>query len=111
MIKRIKDFIQGKPAKKRSPLWAKVRAEHLVRNPFCAVCGGTKNLDTHHILPFHEFPELELDTYNLITLCESKNLGVTCHLFFGHLGNYRKINKMVVIDAIQWREKLNATRS
>jgi hypothetical protein len=39
---------------------------------------------------------LELTPDNLITLCESKKYGITCHLFVGHRGNYRLFNPDVV---------------
>lgn len=90
----------------RSPLWRYVRAQHLKRNPTCAVCGGTEKLEVHHIRPFHINPELELNPNNLITLCESKKKGVTCHQFFGHLGDYRKVNLDVEVDAKVWNAKL-----
>lgn len=60
----------------------------------------------HHIEPFHVAPELELDPANLITLCESKRNGVTCHLWFGHLGDYRSINREAASDARRWRMKM-----
>ena len=90
----------------RSPEWSKVRNQFLRENPYCAVCGGSKNLVAHHIKPFHLFPELELDTENLIPLCEAKKYGVNCHLFVGHLGNFRRFNEHVVADAIAWSAKL-----
>lgn len=91
---------------KRSNRWATVRKNHLKKNPNCALCGGTKKLEVHHIKPFHVHPELELDPNNLITLCEDKGDGVYCHLFFGHLGNFHSINEDVLIDIEIWREKL-----
>src|SRR3990167_785109 len=90
----------------RSPRWREVRAEHLRKNPTCAVCGGTKTLEVHHIKLFSQFPAEELNPQNLITLCESGKLGVTCHRFFGHLGNYRQPNPDVVMDSKVWNEKL-----
>lgn len=64
----------------------------------------------HHIKPFHLFPELELDTENLIPLCESKKYGINCHLFVGHLGNFKRYNEEVVTDAIIWNAKLKRPR-
>jgi len=106
IIKAIKDKIQGIPGT-RSSKWPTVRKHHLIANPTCAVCGGTEVLEVHHIEPFHLNPELELDPTNLITLCESKKNGVTCHLFFGHCGNYKSFNKNVEEDAKAWKEKLD----
>ena len=85
---------------KRSRLWKAIVKGHLKREPVCAACDpeqkpplwrrllglGPKRL-VHHIIPFHVAviigrPELELDSRNLITLCE------THHLLIGHFGNY-----------------------
>ena len=108
MIKFITDAVQGKSplTVKRSPNWTKVRKEHLKKFPTCEVCGEKKKLEVHHIIPFHVDPTLELDPNNLITLCESKSKGVMCHLFFGHLGNYKNINTNVLEDCKFWKNKL-----
>ena len=64
------------------------------------------NLEVHHIKPFHLNPALELDPINLATLCESKKDGVNCHLWFGHLGNFKSFNVDVIADALFWFNKL-----
>ena len=109
ILKNIKDVVQGKaaPACTRSPKWPTARKHHLQSHPRCAVCNGTSKIEVHHIKPFHEYPELELEQTNLITLCESKSFGVICHLLIGHLGSYKKINPNVVKDAKEWNKKLN----
>jgi len=108
ILKKIKDVVQGKSAlaDKRSPQWPKVRTAHLAKHPACAVCGSIKTLEVHHIVPFNVDPTRELDPKNLITLCEAKSNGVTCHQFFGHLGNYQSFNRSVVKDASKWSKKL-----
>ena len=109
MISKLKDIIQGKASlssPSRSSKWPKVRKKHLEKNPCCAVCGATAKLNVHHIKPYHLFPELELEESNLITLCECGKGGVNCHLFIGHLGNYKKINPDSVKDAATWFLKL-----
>ena len=100
IIKHVKDLVQGKTTlgKRRSPRWPKVRAEHLKNNPTCALCGGQKKLEVHHVVPFHIDATLELEPTNLITLCESKKGGVNCHLFIGHAGSYRRQNIYVRAD-------------
>lgn len=90
----------------RSPKWRKVREEHLRRNPNCAVCGGDKVIEVHHIIPFHLKPELELDPSNLITLCEEGKNGIVCHRAIGHLGSYQSINHDVENDSEIWRWKI-----
>ncbi len=101
ILKNIKDALQGKAPlfKARSLGWPRVRREHLEAEPQCAACGGVKTLEVHHKQAFHTHPELELDPRNLITLCESKNNGLTCHLLVGHKGNYKNINPKVELDA------------
>lgn len=109
MFSKLKDWLRGYPvfgAQARSSKWRKVRHAHLLKNPFCAVCGGEKKLEVHHIVMFNQDPSRELDPTNLLTLCESKKNGVTCHQFFGHLGNYSRINPDVVKDANMWYNKL-----
>ena len=103
--------MQDKPLDSmRSGHWPKVRAAHLALHPACEVCGDTKRVNVHHKLPFHLHPELELDPENLITLCEDEHF-VNCHLFVGHLGNFRGYNPDVVNDAEEWREKLLANKA
>ena len=95
----VKDRIQGKAPRgaRRSSKWRKVRAAWLEKNPRCAACGERTNLEVHHIKPFHTHPELELDTRNLVTLCESGKFGIkSCHRFIGHRGNWRLINPYVM---------------
>lgn len=88
---------------KRAVGWSKVRAEHLKNNPICAACGSDTGLEVHHIKPFHEFPELELDPNNLITLCNK-----SCHLYFGHLKYFQSWNPNVVEDAAIYYKKVKA---
>jgi len=107
---RLIDAAQGKAplSAKRSGAWPAARRAHLDLHPSCAVCGSLEKLEVHHIRPFHLHPELELDPKNFVTLCESRGYA-NCHLFFGHLGNYRSFNVDVLSDAGQWAHKI-ATR-
>ena len=108
IIKKIKDVIEGKASigHKRSSQWPTVRKHHIEKNPKCALCEGESKLEVHHIKPFHEHPELELEPTNLITLCESYSYGICCHRTVGHLGDYKKINPDVVKDVEIWNKKL-----
>lgn len=85
----------------RSSGWSKVRKEHLKKEPCCAACGKTSKLEVHHIKPVHQFPELELEPSNLITLCADP-----CHLIFGHLKYWKSWNVDVVADCNEYYEKL-----
>lgn len=83
----------------RSSSWDKVANEHLIEHPKCACCGGMKNRQVHHIKPFKDYPELELDPKNLITLCTDGPCNLNCHFVIGHLGNTKCHNPNVVEDA------------
>lgn len=88
----------------RSPQWRKVRAQHLKDYPKCEACGGTDNLEVHHVKPFHMYPELELTPSNHITLCEQK--GKLCHYFWGHLNlSWSTWNTHVRDDVKLWCER------
>jgi predicted HNH restriction endonuclease len=103
------DLIRGKTdlsMPKRSPQWPEARANYLKIHNKCTVCNGTKNLEVHHVKPFHVHPELELDPTNFITLCESGDNGINCHLLVGHLGNFKSVNLNVLTDATSWNTKL-----
>lgn len=70
------------PVCERSGKWPAVRRRHLAEHPSCIACGTAENLEVHHLLPVHLFPEKELEPSNLVTLCESPSHN--CHLLFGH---------------------------
>lgn len=107
----LKDWLRGrvKFGLYRSKEWPKVRNEHLLKNPQCAACGSFKSLEVHHIEPFHERPDLELNPDNLITLCEKRLFGVNCHLFFGHLGNWKLKNRRVRTLVSAFKNSLQAS--
>jgi 5-methylcytosine-specific restriction protein A len=92
----------------RSSKWKILRGEHIRNNPTCAVCGNSKKVVPHHIIPYHVDPSKEMEPSNLISLCEGETFN--CHLFFGHLRNWSKHNPDVVEDARVWREKINMDR-
>ena len=83
---------------KRSVHWRTVRKHHLIKEGWCRSCSSIKDLEVHHVMPFHLDPAKELDDSNLITLCET--IGVQCHLKKGHLGNWKKANPNIRQEAI-----------
>lgn len=95
--------------KKRSSKWAAFRRQFL-KGKVCALCGGTQKLEAHHILPFHLHPELELDEKNLLPLCEG-NSYINCHLFAGHLGNFKGFNPEACHDSDVWQMKLQENKA
>jgi hypothetical protein len=96
-------FGAGKP---RSGSWPRVRREHLKKEPSCVACGRSRDLEVHHVRPFHDHPELELDDGNLVTVC-----GDPCHFVFGHLLNWRQCNPHVREDAAAYRRRIDEVRA
>ena len=93
--------------RERSPEWARVAREHLLREPACVACGYKgKKLQVHHIKPFHLHPHLELDPQNLITLCEAR--GRDHHLLLGHLDAWDSFNEHVRNDVRHFHHKTAA---
>ena len=87
----------------RSDQWPAFKKEYaLTHLPVCAICGGTAQLNLHHLRPFHVFPELELDPTNVVWLCNAK----LCHIRVGHLSNFSSINPNGAADIVIWRDKI-----
>jgi hypothetical protein len=66
----------------------KAKQAYIKTHPECAICGATKGLEVHHVLPQHLYPDLACDFNNFITLHD----GITnngCHYFFGHFGDFK----------------------
>jgi hypothetical protein len=71
--------------------WDKERGLWLLNRPRCEICGylpseDEDSNDVHHIVPRHIDPSRLLDQANFMTLCRR----YSCHLRFGHFGNYVK---------------------
>src|SRR5262245_8047757 len=90
MRNRLGNFLRRLGENDRSPDWPTMRRNFLKAHPVCWECGSFKDLEVHHIRPFHLYPELELKADNLITLCET--VGINCHFNVGHLGNWKGWN-------------------
>jgi 5-methylcytosine-specific restriction endonuclease McrA len=89
-ITQIKKFMAQAHEPPRSDKWPAARRAHLKIEGWCRYCGGVKNLEVHHIMPFHDDPARELDPANFITLCE--RAGIECHLHAGHNDNWKNFN-------------------
>lgn len=81
----------------RSPKWSKFRDKCVKEHPFCAACNGTKELQAHHIKPFHIYPELELEKKNIIILCMAPSH--YCHFVLGHAFRWDDWNPKVELSA------------
>src|SRR5574343_64887 len=93
----------------RSGAWPRVRREHLDHQPACVACDSRESLNVHHIKPYHDSPELELDPDNLVTLCRRH------HFYLGHdpdgpkgpaVPDWHKANPDVLRDAAIERRRL-----
>ena len=71
--------------------WRKVRNRHIDIEPCCQMCDATKELEVHHIAPWHTAPELRYDFKNLVTLCRE------CHFRFGHWRNWSDCNPEILV--------------
>lgn len=66
--------------------WRKTRNAYIAEHGECAMCKAAKDLEVHHVRPWHLYPELRYAFENLITLCDC------CHFRFGHGRNWKKWN-------------------
>jgi 5-methylcytosine-specific restriction endonuclease McrA len=87
----------------RSPKWSAVRKAFVKSNPYCSACGTTRELEVHHIIPFHIDASRELDTANLLTLCQD------CHFYIGHLKDWNRHNPQVRDDALALFRRFSET--
>ena len=60
----------------RSSEWVQVLSDFVRKHPRCEACGSGYNLNVHHIVPFHQRPDLELVEDNLITLCREHHFRI-----------------------------------
>lgn len=96
---------------RRSSKWRSVREAHLREHPRCEACGDDKNLEVHHVKPYHLFPELELVRSNLMTLCCHGPGGMNCHLILGHCGNWLAYSADPISNAYLFRQIMKGRKS
>jgi len=70
--------------------WRRVRNSYYRDNPACAACGYHKDIQVHHVVPWHAAPELRYTYSNLVSLCQP------CHFRFGHFCDWRKWNPRIL---------------
>ena len=70
--------------------WRQTRNEFIELQPRCQCCAREKNLQVHHVLPWHLFPSFRYDLNNLLTMCQA------CHLRLGHMNNWKKFNYRIL---------------
>lgn len=66
--------------------WRQTRNAHILMEPSCQMCTILRELEVHHIQPWHLAPDLRFDPANLITLCRE------CHFRFGHYLSWKNYN-------------------
>lgn len=84
---------------RRAPGWEKAAREFLQAHPTCHLCGTKAEIECHHTLPFHLYPEFELDPTKFMALCRLH------HLEWGHLGDWKAWNPDVLDDVAAWAKK------
>jgi len=73
----------------------KAKRAYVKEHGECAICGNTKDLEVHHIVPVHIDPTMACSPENFVSLCDWRNHG--CHYVFGHYRNFRtKYNNDIV---------------
>lgn len=102
------DSAQGKHplGAKRSPEWARLSKAYKRKIGVCEGCGYPHFLQVHHIIPFHIRPDLELESWNWIVLCEPPHRVRKCHLILGHLGDFKQYNPDVEKMASEFKQKI-----
>jgi len=66
--------------------WRPTRNQFIKKFDSCECCGSKTDLNVHHVYPVRWYPYLELEPYNLITLCRKH------HFDYGHFRNWQKWN-------------------
>ena len=94
-----------------SPLPAKLEREMAkwLVGKSCAVCGGTKKVQAHHLFPRHIWPQLMYDERYWYPLCRA-NPTMDCHCIVGHGGNFSGFNPYAVSMAEMLRPILFANK-
>ena len=103
VVRLIPDYGKLAASKARSKDWEEISTKFLSAHPECECCGAPSEI-AHHILPFSEHPELELDEMNLGAVCVRH----CCHLMWGHLGCYRSYNPAFREDAAHMLAKIKS---
>lgn len=101
MYNAIKGFFERRKFSKqgRSSEWKDLRDSFILREKVCGYCmRQDKDMEVHHITPFHVAPELELEEDNLIVLCKK------CHLVQGHYGNFKLWNPDIKLHSANYAD-------
>ena len=83
--------------------WRRTRNHFIRIQDDCQMCGADKQLQVHHVRPWHLYPELRYEHSNLITLCQP------CHFRFGHGRNWQAYNPDITNLVVHVRKSLTNT--
>ena len=89
---------------RRSSHWPTFLHAFLKAHPLCLATGLPAETG-HHVVPFHERPELELDPNNIVPV------RVAPHFVIAHLGDWRKTNPRVREHLAAYRKWYDSIRS
>ena len=89
----------------RSSGWA-AWVKRFVKGKTCVCCGSRGPLTSHHLIPFHLRPDLELVEANNRPVCD----GTDCHLVLEHLKDFRLYNPDFDADAAAFLAKRMAAK-
>lgn len=85
----------------RSPKWTELSKRLIKKHPYCSACIDITNLETHHIMPFNLYPELELVKENCMVLCRLH------HFVIGHFADWMGYNRKAERDAKRFKASMN----
>ena len=71
---------------------------HVEIDPVCNVCGSTRELGVHQIIPLFDDPSRLFDHSNYVTLCSSKKWGIYCGWVAGYGCLSDHVNPWVLED-------------
>ena len=87
----------------RSGKWPRFLRELLAAHPNCRGC-GRKAETGHHLVPFHERPDLELEPANVVPVC------VPCHFVVCHGSSWNLTIPTAAEDLDYHRKRVDAAR-
>jgi len=87
----------------RAPQWQTTRDRVIANHPACAYCGSPAE-KVHHIVPFHVDDSKELNTDNLLALCDA------CHGTTAHLDRHYQSWNPLIAEEIKLHKAMVAAR-
>jgi len=92
----------------RGSQWKRIRAEAIKKAPFCAICGTTKSLQVHHIIPFRISRDNAQN--NLIPLCVKHHRWVETILVETESFGFDATSKIAWVGMLKERQMATAAK-